>query len=216
MRGRPSIQDEEKERLPLRGPVVALLLTITLIGFSVSTYWQAHEQEETLASRIASFDDLVSQAVLVHDAWFSATDEAVRVHDDASIRRYRTLATDTAAIGKRLELFADISPAVRTLVVRQRDLVTMADALIAMPSYSPTRIARHADAAAAYRTALSIIEHDDAARHALLQRHRDSRSRQLVGGLLLAIAMLARDLASRDPSHGQTASVAAGCRKAIP
>lgn len=185
-----SAEKDPPERVPLRAAIAALILTIVLITFSIVTFWHAHEQEEALEARFNSFEELVSQAVLVHDAWSSATDDALCSRDETSIRRYRTLTTDTVVVGKRLDLFDDVYPAVRTLGLRQRQLVAIADDLFAVPTRSAANIAQYRRDAKAYRDALSVIDNDDSLRRETLQQHRTTRSRRLIGGLGLAIGAL--------------------------
>lgn len=185
-----SIQKEPSDRVPLRAAIAALILTVALIAFSIVTFWHAHEREENFEARFDRFEDIVSQAVLVHDAWSSATEDVLCSHEATSMRRYRILTEDLVRAGRQLAQFDDVYPEVRVLTLRQQQLVAMADGLVAAPARSAADIARYQREAKAYREALSVIDQDDTVRRRVLEQHRTSRSRRLMAGLGSAVAAL--------------------------
>ena len=181
---------EIPDGLPLRGAVTAFLLTVMVIAGSAWMFWSAHERQETLAERISTFDELVWQAVLIHDARVNAASDAARARDAESLRQFRVLARDAALVARQLAGFQDIAATVSSLPSKDDGVTRLEEAATVATDGSRQYAAQHLAVVSAYRSALSELAREARAARSRLQAQRIHRSRLMLGGLAFATAML--------------------------
>jgi PAS domain S-box-containing protein len=185
---------EKVSLLPLRGAIIALGLTAVLITTGVFSFWRAHRQHEEQSKRLMVMDDLVWQAILVHDARASAAEMAVLSGDVQSIKRYRSLAAESNRVSKKLHAMG-ITKGTEEVLASLDALTRIEDRAIGIAeqqSHAPSAfLQEHADAATQHRLSLEALPRETARQRTILREKRIARTRQLIGVLALATATLA-------------------------
>jgi PAS domain S-box-containing protein len=184
---------EHVSLVPLRGGIAALVVTAILIATGVAAFWRSHRHIDQQAKRLSAMDDLVWQAILIHDARAGAAEMAVLSGDKVAIRRYRSLAGESARVAQKLHEMG-ITPATASVLSTLDELTKIEDEAIAAAERQnrpPNEfLEQHEDASTQHRLALEALPRETAKQRTRLREERVEMSRWLVCIMGLATATL--------------------------
>ncbi|MEA2571273.1 MAG: hypothetical protein QOI24_3274 [Acidobacteriota bacterium] len=184
---------EQVSLVPLRGGIFALVMTVMLIATGMAGFWGTHRHHEEQSRRLSAMEDLVWQAILIHDARTGAAEMAMVSGDAQSIQRYRSLATESARVARKLHEMR-ITPATESVLSNLDAMTKIEDQAIAtgeLRTRPPDALLwQHEAAAARLRLTLEALPRETTKQRKLLSERRSELSRWLVSILALATATL--------------------------